>query len=83
MIQRFLLRLQKYDFDLEYTKGQLMKVTDTLSRAALKANTPEISNKEMNYFDYFVMSSLLISKKSRQKLVTETAKDDTLQKLRH
>ena len=76
-IQRFRLRLQKYDFDLEYTKGQLIKVTDTLSRAALQDNTPEISDKEMNCFVHFMVSSLSISKKSRQKLVTETAKDDT------
>ena len=82
-IQRFLLRLQKHNFDLEYTKGQWMKVTDTLSRAALQDNTPEISDKEMNYFVHFVMSSLPISEKSCQKLVTVTAKDDILQKLRH
>ena len=47
-IQHFLLRLQKYDFDLEYTKGQLMKVTDTLSQAALQDKAPKISDKEMN-----------------------------------
>ena len=74
-----LLRLQKYDFDLEYKKGQLMKVMDRLSRTALQDNTPEISNKEMNYFVYFVISSLTISEKTCQKLVTETGKDDTLQ----
>ena len=60
-----------------------MKVTDALSRAALQDNTPQISNKGMNYFVHFMMSSLPISEKSHQKLVTETAKDDTLQKLQH
>ena len=64
-IQGFLLKLQKYDFDLKYTKGQLMKVTDTLSRAALQDSTPEISDKEINYFAYFVMWSSTISEKSR------------------
>ena len=39
-----------------------MKVTDTL-----QDNTLEISDKEMNYFVHFVMSSLLISEKSHQK----------------
>ena len=67
---------------MEYTKGQLMMVTDTLSWAALQDNIPEISDKEMNYFVHFVMSSLPISEKARQKLVTETAMEDTLQKLR-
>ena len=65
--------LQKYNFDMEYTKGQLMKITDTLSRVASQDNTPEIFDKEMKYF---VMSSLPTNEKSRQKLVTE--KDETL-----
>ena len=82
-IQRFFLRLQKYDFDLEYTKGLLIKVTDTLIWAALLDNTPEISDKEMNYYVHFVMSSLPISEKNHQKLITETEKEGTLQKLLH
>ena len=56
-IQPFLLRLQKYGFDLEYTKSQLMKITDTINRDALQDKTPEISDKEMNYFILFVMLS--------------------------
>ena len=82
-LQCFLLKLKKYDFELKYTKGQLMKVMDTLSRVALKDKTPEISDKEINYFVHFVMSSLPISEKTLQKLVTEIAKEDTLQKPRH
>ena len=57
-----------------------MKVIDTPSRAALQDNSPEISNEEMNYFVHFMMSSLPISEKSHQKLVTETTKGETLQK---
>ena len=60
-----------------------MKVMSTLSRAAFQDNSPEISDKEMNYFVHFMMSSLPIGEKSDQKLVTETAKNDTLWKLRH
>ena len=44
-----------------------MTGTDTLSRAALQDNTPEISDKEMNYFVHFEMSSLLISKRLARK----------------
>ena len=58
-----------------------MKVTDTLSRASLQDNTPEISDKVINCFVHFVMSSLPINEKSRQKLVTERTKDDPQQKL--
>ena len=38
-----------------------MKVTDSLSRAALQDNTHEISDKEMNYLVHFVMSFLPIN----------------------
>ena len=42
-----------------------MKITDTVGRAALQDNTPEISDKEMNYFVHFVVSSLPVSEKTR------------------
>ena len=58
-----------------------MKVTDTLSQAALQDNTPEISDKEMNYIVHFVVSSLSINEKTRKKQVGETVKYYTLQKL--
>ena len=61
-----------------------MKVTETLSPAALQDNTPEISDRKTNFFVHFVMSSFPINEKTRQKLVTELAKDDdTIRKLRH
>ena len=34
-IQRFLLRLQRYDFSMNYKPGKEIKVADTLSRAHL------------------------------------------------
>lgn len=81
-IQRFLMRLQKYDFEIAYTQGKLMHVADTLSRAALTNNTPEISDKEINFFVHSIMSSIPISDKRQQQLTTETANDETLQKLK-
>lgn len=62
--------------DLEYTKGKIIQVTDTLGQVALQDNSPEIA------FVDFVMSSLPISEKSLQNLMTETAKDDRLKKIR-
>ena len=47
-----------------------MKVTDTLSQVALQNNTSKISDNEINYFVHFVMSSLPISEKTHQKLLT-------------
>ena len=58
-----------------------MKVTDTLSRTELQDNTPEINDKDINNFVYFEMSPLPTSERTRQKQVTESAKDDTLQKI--
>lgn len=61
-------------------KRKLMQVADTQGRDALQDNTPEISDKEITYFVHFGMSSLPIIEKCLQKLVTKTAKDDTLKK---
>lgn len=77
------MRLQKYDFEIAYTQGKLMHVVDTLSRAVQKKNTPEISDKEMNFLVHSIMSSIPISDKRQQQLTTETANDQTLQQLQH
>ena len=47
--QRFLLRLYRYDFTLNYTPGKNMVVSDALRRAYLKDQKPEISDAKMNY----------------------------------
>ena len=41
-MQRFFLKLQKYDFNLEYAPGKTMVVSDALSRAYINDNTTEI-----------------------------------------
>ena len=41
-LQRFLLRLQKYDFKMNYIAGSKLIVADALSRAPLRDDTPEI-----------------------------------------
>ena len=42
-IQRFRLRLQKYEFDFLYVPGKQLQVADALSRAYLSEHTSEIS----------------------------------------
>ena len=49
-IQRFLLRLQRYNFDMQYVKGNLLFIPDTLSRASLPDDTQEISEDELNAY---------------------------------
>ena len=78
-IQRFRLRLQKYDFDFQYVPGKQLHVADTLSRAYLREATPEISEQDMAYHIHSVISSLPISADKLKQLQKETEKDQTLQ----
>ena len=81
-IQRFFLRLQRYDFILEYSPGKTMKVVDALSTASLEDNNPEITSPDIQYHVYPIINALPISDQKVRKLQTETTKDDTLQKLK-
>ena len=46
-LQRMLLRLQKYDFQLSYKSSSKMVLANALSRASLKDADPEISDEEL------------------------------------
>ena len=81
-IQRFFLRLQKYDFSFEYSPGKTMVVADALSRAYLKDNEPEIELPDLIHYIQTVINHIPISKKKLQQLQEETAKDAILQKLK-
>ena len=60
-IQRFLLRLQHYDFTMNYTKGSLLTVADKLSRAPLKDKKSEIENAEITSYTHLTELNYLIS----------------------
>ena len=45
-IQRFLYQLQKYDFELEYSPGKTMVVSDALSRAPISGSKEEIDTED-------------------------------------
>lgn len=47
-IQRFLLALQKGEFDLNYIPGRESVIADKLSHASLSYETQEITDTEMN-----------------------------------
>ena len=81
-IQRFLLRLQQYDFDLNYIEGSLLYIPDTLSRSSLSDNTPELTDQEIQYYVHSVISKDLISDKMINKLILETENDDVLSLLK-
>ena len=81
-IQRFFLRLQRYEFTLEYNSGTTMKVSDALSRAAVKNSEPEISDFDMKFYVHAVINSIPISEKKLTKLKNETEKDEVLSTLK-
>ena len=81
-IQRFLLRLQQYDFDLEYIKGEHLYIPDTLSRSALNSCVPEISDEEVKFYVHTILTTDLISRDNMVNLVSETNRDETLQLLK-
>ena len=82
-LQRFMMRLMKYDFQLEYVKGRYMKVCDAFSRAAVGPAQSEIDNTEMEGYVLSVLESLPISDEKMKKITDETLKDVTLQQVKH
>ena len=80
-IQRFMLRLQKYDFDIEYVSGKKMFVSDALSRAHETDATSEIPELEMQYYVHLIVSNLPVSDRRWKQFQSETGKDPALKKL--
>ncbi len=79
-LQRMLMRLQKYDFDITYVPGKEMLLADALSRVYLKDNAQEGSvEKEIENVN--MIQYLPISEERLMIISGETEKDDTLQTL--
>ena len=74
-IKRFLLRLQRYDFEMHYIQEQLLTVPDTLSRASLNDSSPEIGGTEIKCYVHSIESSYLISDYRLQQFQHETKTD--------
>jgi len=81
-LQRFRLRLQRYDFTVQYQQGKLMYVADTLSRAPLADSTPEIPSSELNTYVHSIMDNLPISQNRIDQFQKETEADPVLIKLK-
>lgn len=68
-LQRMLLRLQKYTFDLRYKPGKQLVVADTLSRAPLpECESTENMEEELSYFVHTLIQNLPISDKKLQEI---------------
>ena len=60
-IQRFLLRLQRYNFYMHYVKGKLLYVPDTLSRASLQEGKSETPEGDLESYVHSIISNMPIS----------------------
>ncbi len=77
------MKLQKYDFDLEYAPGKTMVVSDALSRAYLKdRSSPELEESDLIHHVHSILDSLPISTARLTQLQKETASDPVLQQLK-
>ena len=79
-LQRMMLRLQRYDLQVEYEPGKNLFIADTLSRA------PEVSNEttgnKKDEFEVLTLENLPVSEVKLEQFKDATRKDLTLQKLK-
>ena len=78
-IQRFMLNLQKYDFDIHYIPGKLMILADTLSRATLNDTMQTIPENETTTYIHSIVHHLPVSDKMLKKTRHETSLDPIMQ----
>ena len=80
-IQKFFLHLQKYDFELQYSPGKDMLVSDTLSRSHLSRSESEFTEDSLIHHVHSVLSNLPISETRLKQFQLETKNDPILQTL--
>ena len=80
-LQRMLLRLQKYDINLIYKPGKLLKAADTLSRAQLTETAEEISEQDMKSQVHLLYANLPCSSEILEEVSQEAARDPLSQNI--
>ena len=85
-IQRFLLRLQKYDFTIKYVKGKDQVLADTLSRAVetdnMKPIKTEIPEEEIHEMVAQIINEIPASDSKREEIKKKQLADEECQALR-
>ena len=80
-LQRMLLRLQRYDIDLQYKPGKEMILANTLSRAHVAEYAEEISEKDMRVQVHLVTANISVSDEQLKKIMTKSLKDESMMKV--
>ena len=80
-LQRMLLKLQKYDLHLHYTKGKELYVADTLSRAYLHVPSTDNDEDDLEFAVHSLVRDLPVSDSRLSELQSATASDVQMQQL--
>lgn len=86
-LQRMMLKVQGYDFDVQYRPGNEMTLADTLSRMPNVSNTgyidldSHVEEISMRSIDNTDIDMINFSEEKRRELRAETTKDHVLHKL--
>jgi len=80
-LQRMMLSLQKYDFELVYLAGKENILADTLSRAHLADTSEEVPEEELVAQVHMVYDNANVTNPKMDEIKNETQKDDTLMKI--
>lgn len=80
-IQRLMMRLQRYDFELIYTPGTQMFIADALSRAAHGDAQTSGTEKDIAVQVDMVYAALPATQEQLTRIATETAEDPVLGKV--
>ena len=80
-LQRMLLKLQKYDLSIGYTKGKDLYIADTLSRAYLTASSDDTDHEDIELAVHTMIQNLPVSDAKLTQLQSATESDEQLQQL--
>ena len=80
-LQRLMLRIRRYDMDLQYTSGKYMILTDALSRGK-SPKTKSDTEQEISIHVNLVKKTMLVSDDMRRTIAEETDKDERLHQVK-
>ena len=80
-LQRMMLELQRYDFEVHYRKGVELYVADTLSRAPSDKGATSDEELRLEFEQVSAIEDTEVSDERLKELMEYTANDDVLQKV--